>query len=203
MAERVMGYLDGFNFYFGLRTRGWDRFLWLDPVLLLKNLLRDGQVLVGVKYFTARLSGPGSKWLQQKVFLEAIEGGDRCSLHFGQYQDELRRCSKCGFECLVPNEKMTDVNIATEILVDGFQNTFDEAILVSGDGDLAPALLKLRGIPGKRIIVAFPPRRSSRLLQQAAHAYFTIGRRKLAASQMPDHVIKPNGIILERPQDWR
>ena len=27
---RVVTYIDGFNLYFGLRSQGWERFLWLD-----------------------------------------------------------------------------------------------------------------------------------------------------------------------------
>jgi len=203
MHQRVMGYIDGFNLYFGLRDSGWERLLWLDPVLLIEKLLKPHQELIGVRYFTARLSGPGPKWEQQGIFLDALSGRDRCTLHLGQYQTELRRCSRCRLETPVSSEKMTDVKIATEMLADGFQGAFDSAILVSGDGDLAPALRKVRDLSGKRTIVAFPPKRSSGLLKTAAHAWFHIGRDKLAASQLPDQIVTAAGVVLERPTDWR
>ncbi|MDQ3508032.1 MAG: NYN domain-containing protein [Actinomycetota bacterium] len=61
MAQRVAAYIDGFNLYFGLKDRGWKRFYWLDVALLVENLLKPGQELAGVKYFTARISDPPDK----------------------------------------------------------------------------------------------------------------------------------------------
>ncbi|MGB4726560.1 MAG: NYN domain-containing protein, partial [Thermogutta sp.] len=55
---RVMLYVDGFNLYFGLRTKGWKRYYWLDVQRLGEKLLRPNQSLVGVKYFTADIRGP-------------------------------------------------------------------------------------------------------------------------------------------------
>ena len=46
--RRVMVYVDGFNLYYGLRTKGWRRFYWLDMQALSENLLRRGQRLAGV-----------------------------------------------------------------------------------------------------------------------------------------------------------
>ena len=54
---RVMVYVDGFNLYYGLRTKGWRRLYWLDMQALSENLLRRGQRLAGVRYFTARITG--------------------------------------------------------------------------------------------------------------------------------------------------
>jgi len=51
--DRVIAYIDGFNLYFGLRDKGWRRYLWLDVQKLSTNLLKPGQQLVFTKYFTA------------------------------------------------------------------------------------------------------------------------------------------------------
>jgi len=37
---RVITYIDGFNLYFGLKSQGWERFLWLDVQALSRNLLK-------------------------------------------------------------------------------------------------------------------------------------------------------------------
>ena len=50
----VVGYVDGYNIYYGLRSKGWRRFFWLDLRALLSELLEPGEVLAAVKYFTAR-----------------------------------------------------------------------------------------------------------------------------------------------------
>jgi len=56
MRERVGVYIDGFNFYFGLRDAGLDQFRWLDFAALGDNLLQSNQDLIAVKYFTALIS---------------------------------------------------------------------------------------------------------------------------------------------------
>lgn len=81
---------------------------------------------------------------------------------------------------------MTDVNIAVELFCDASNNQFDTALLVSGDSDLAAPLKAIRRrLPDKRVAVAFPPDRFSKELRSVAHAYFTIGRARRSASQLP------------------
>lgn len=60
-AERVIGYIDGFNLYFGLRDKGWRCYYWLDVKLLCQNLLKSPQHLLTVKYFTSRIKFPADK----------------------------------------------------------------------------------------------------------------------------------------------
>ena len=55
---------------------------------------------------------------------------------------------------------------------------------------------------GERVIVASPPARHSSQLTNAATAAFTIGRKKLKDSQLPDEVVKPDGFVLRRPTQW-
>jgi hypothetical protein len=49
-SSRVVAYIDGFNLYYGLRSKGWRRYLWLDLNQLIASLLRPYQELSGVKY---------------------------------------------------------------------------------------------------------------------------------------------------------
>jgi hypothetical protein len=49
MPNRVIVYVDGFNLYFGLKSKKWQRYYWLNPRLLAENLLKPGQTLVAVK----------------------------------------------------------------------------------------------------------------------------------------------------------
>ena len=52
----VIFYIDGFNFYFGLRNGGspWKRFYWIDFVKLFESFLKENEQLVCIKYYTAR-----------------------------------------------------------------------------------------------------------------------------------------------------
>ncbi len=99
---------------------------------------------------------------------------------------------------------MTDVNIAVELLLDATDDKFDTAIIVSGDSDLTPPISAvLKRFPEKRVIVAFPPKRSSKALKRAASGWFSIDRRTLKRSQFAEHVHASKGNILERPEKWR
>jgi uncharacterized LabA/DUF88 family protein len=90
-----------------------------------------------------------------------------------------------------------------ELLTDTFTNNFDTAIIVSADSDLSPPIEKVRLLfPQKRILVAFPPGRSSKRLMQIALGYFYISRSRLAQSQLPNQITLPSGYVLNRPQPW-
>ncbi|WP_081910120.1 NYN domain-containing protein [Thermopetrobacter sp. TC1] len=204
--ERVITYIDGFNLYYGLREKNWKRFYWLNPVSLSEKLLKSNQVLVVCRYFTARIksSDHGHQDAnKQKVYLDALKTLDNLDCIYGKYMINYRNCFKCGCKWAEPKEKKTDVNIATQILIDAFNDKFDTAIIVSGDSDLSPPIKAIRNyFPEKRIIVAFPPKRVSVELKQVANAYLYIGKDKLKNSQLPQQIKLSNGHILKKPESW-
>ncbi|MCM2273355.1 MAG: NYN domain-containing protein [Candidatus Didemnitutus sp.] len=205
--QRVIAYVDGFNLFFGLKSKGWKQFYWLDVHRAALALLRSGQRLVEVKYFTSRVSsahGDPAQARRQAIYLEALATLPSVSLYFGHYLSKAVRCHACGAQWQKHDEKMTDVNIATELLVDAFEDRFDTALLVSAESDLAGPILRLRALfPGKRVVVVFPPDRASKRLEQIASATLHVGRGVLAGAQLPDEVIKPSGFALQRPESWR
>jgi uncharacterized LabA/DUF88 family protein len=201
--NRVISYIDGFNLYFGLRDKGWRRFYWLNVQLLVQNLLKFNQELIMTKYFTARVIGATDKEKRQSTFIEALETLSNLEIFYGKYQLNPRECPPCGFKDQVPNEKMTDVNIAVEIFSDAAKDKFDTALLLSADSDLAPLVRAVKNtFTHKRIVVAFPPKRESVELRNIAHACLRIGRANFARSLFPDKVKKPDGFILQRPPSW-
>jgi len=204
MDQRVIAYIDGFNLYFGLRAAGWKRFYWLNLQTLARNLLKSEQELVFTKYFTSRVSYPPEKERRQSTFLEALETLNEFRIYYGHYQMNPQRCRECGNKVMIPSEKMTDVNMAVEILKDAFQDMFDVALLMSADSDLTAPVLAIKNLfPGKRMIVAFPPQRHSAQLERLAHGSMQIGRASLAKSVFPDKVPKADGFILEKPAEWK
>ena len=204
--QRVAVYVDGFNLYHGLRSKGWRRYYWLDPCRLAVNLLRSDQELAAVRYFTARIPrdlGHHGRSVRQSVYLEALSTLPGLSIHFGYYVLKERRCQRCGASWQLPEEKMTDVNIAIEMIGDAQHDVFDTAIIVSGDGDLTGPISAIRRRhPGKRVVAAFPPNRSSFRLRDAATASLTIGRRILGKSQLPGRIVQSDGYVLTRPAEW-
>lgn len=204
--SRVIGYIDGFNLFFGLRDSKLRRYYWLNPEKLVANLLKEGQVLVGTNYFTARISpnpADPDKHLRQQAYLEALETLPGVDIVFGQYLTKPKSCLRCHAAWQQNEEKMTDVNIAVCLLTDAMDDAFDTAIIVSADSDLVPPVQAVRQrFSRKRVIIACPPARHSTRLAGVANASFTIGRKKLADSQLPDVVTNTAGYNLRRPDIW-
>lgn len=200
--KRVITYIDGFNLYFGM-TQSWQDIKWLDINLLSTKLLRSGQTLEQVNYFTSRVNNNHSKEVRQKVYLEALaEQG--VQIIYGQYRGNKETCYKCGNSWPNSKEKMTDVNIATHLLRDAFTDSYDIALLVSGDSDLVPPVeTVLKTFPNKRIVVVFPPNRKSKHLEKVASASFILGRKILKNSQLPNVIVKADGYKLQKPPQWR
>ena len=98
---------------------------------------------------------------------------------------------------------MTDVNIAVALFRDAMLGVFDTAIVISADSDLiGPLDAVLSSYPGKRILVAFPPKRKSADLQRHATAAFTLGRKLISDSQLPPQVVNQDGYIIDKPSHW-
>lgn len=202
--ERVITYIDGFNLYFGLRSKKWQRYYWLNLNLLASNLMKPYQRHICTKYFTSRIVNPPAKHKRQTVYLEALETLPNLSIFYGKYQHNQHTCPNCGNIEIIPSEKMTDVNIAVELLADAYQDTFDTALLISADSDLTAPIEKVRQLfPKKKVVSAFPPDRISKELIRTSSAYFTISRTVLANSQFNDQVRSKTGYLLVRPVEWK
>lgn len=200
--ERVIVYVDGFNLYFGMVEAGLQHCKWLDIEKLTKYLLKSHQELKAVKYFTSRVSNNPKKQKRQTTYIEALETKG-IEIIPGQYQSSCIHCNNCGNRWNTFNEKMTDVNIATYLLVDAFKNQYDTAMLISGDSDLVPPIKVVNEkVSEKRVLVVFPPKRKNDAVAKVAKGNFVIGRRNLEKSQFPDEVEKSDGFVLKKPDRW-
>lgn len=200
--QRVKIYLDGFNLYFGMKDMGWQRYYWLNVYKLAQEIMPKGAELVGVSYFTSHVTGSPGKQKRQNDYLEALQTTPT-QIIYGKYISEPYYCYSCANEAFTFKEKMTDVNIAVEMMEDAFVDRFDKALLISGDSDLTPPIAKIRKLfPEKEINVWFPPERKSSELKKAASNTFDINRTLLRDSQFPEEVTKADGYVLRRPEKW-
>jgi uncharacterized LabA/DUF88 family protein len=201
---RVVAYVDGFNLYHGLKAGYGRRYHWLDLQELVRGLLRPGQELLEVQYFTARVRDSPDSELRQALYLEALASHSlRVRLIEGRFQDKPRECLNCGTRWMVYEEKETDVNIAIAMLTDAVRDMYDTALLVSADSDLRPVVAAVKHLrTGKRIIAAFPPRRRSRDLAQAVDGYISVDHATVRNSQLPSEIVTKGGVRLTRPAYW-
>lgn len=213
--ERTIVYIDGFNLYFGIRASGWRKYYWLDMVAFATKLAGATRQLVQTRYFTSRISGPpvgntsnwaqrqGAKRKRQSDYLDALTTLSGLDLQLGHYLAKPASCHSCGASWTTHEEKMTDVNIATSLLTDAFQDRFDTAMIVSGDSDLVPPILAVRrNFPQKKVVVVFPPNRNSAALKRHATQTLVVHETALRDSQLPDPVVTAVGFSIARPAQW-
>jgi hypothetical protein len=213
--ERVTVYVDGFNFYYGLKRtkvvdRDWKKFYWIDFVKLFEYFSGENQVLQKVVYFTATPLNI-QKSSRQSALLNAnkLINGNRFEIIKGKYYDKQILCPFCKAAISKPEEKRTDVNISVQMIGDCALDKTDIVILVSADSDLVPPLEFIqKHFPNKRIKVHFPPSGFSSDL--ANHVKRNRGKViklennkiKFFNSIMPDNVTK-DGKTYSIPEKWK
>lgn len=200
--DRVVAYIDGFNLYFGMKDSGFKRYYWLNVKALITTFLRPNQQLEHVKYFTAKIGRPFDKAQRQQNYLQALETLSNTTIYYGRYIQDKRTCPNCGSDYFANSEKMTDVNIAVEMMVDAQQDNFDTAILISGDSDLTGPVKAVRNLFQKNVLVLFPPKRYSHDLSTHASAYINIGEARLKKSVFPRDISLPKGKVISCPTRW-
>ena len=94
---RVAAYVDGFNLYFGLKDTSGRRYLWLDLQSLTTSLLKPGQVLTQVTYFTAYVRNKPDSKRRQSAYVDALAAhSPLVTTVNGRFQAKDRRCFGCG-----------------------------------------------------------------------------------------------------------
>lgn len=201
--QRVSFYIDGYNFYRGLRDKKWQRFYWLDMVIFCSQFLKSHQQLVEVNYFTAI---PKDKRKQERFdcFLTANRLNPKFTLLLGKFMEKTIPVG----EKLIRTyeEKQTDVHIAVKMIRDVVLDKCDCSILVSADSDLTPPIDFLHEYkPSHRVYVYFPPNRFSYDLKQRGNAVVHLQNHpmKFSAALLPDSIDLPNGHTINRPAKWK
>jgi len=207
--QRVIVYVDGFNFYYGLKTialrdQRWKKFYWLDIVSFFEKMLTYKQELVVVNYFSARPHDiDASK--RQDLFFSANKLNTKFRLILGKYLKKDIICKNCGNIIHSFEEKETDVRIATQMINDVYKKSCDITIIVSADSDIIPSVELIREInPEHKIYVYFPPLRHSVSLSNACDSERKLSNFKARFNQsmLSDRVTLLNGTVIDRPNKW-
>lgn len=93
---------------------------------------------------------------------------------------------------------MTDINIATHMLADAYEDRFDTTFIISSDSNQVR-----KRFPNKLHIVEFPPNRQSAQLKKASNGFLSIDVVKLPQNLLTDPVITASGFAQYRPVHWR
>ena len=208
MATNV--YIDGFNLYYGA-LKGTD-FRWLDLSALCRELLPKDHVGT-IRYFTARvrqLPNDRSAPQRQGTYLRALETIPNITIHFGHFLQHRRRLPLANpgsgpktAEVLKIEEKGSDVNLATMLLLDAFKGACDTSVVISNDSDLKTPLNVARSELGMRVGVVnpHPASRRSHALSRNADFFKQLRRTALAKSQFADPLTDSRGVF-HKPVAW-
>jgi uncharacterized LabA/DUF88 family protein len=202
--QKVIVYVDGFNFYYGLKSKGWRKYYWLDMVKFAEKLLRPHQQLVEVCYFSAKPTNP-DKSKRQDAFFQANKQNPVFTLYLGKYLTKNIKCNYCSNIIHSFEEKETDVRVATTMLADVYLNRCDLTVLISADSDLVPPIERIKEInPAHKVIVCFPPNRSSFNLRKWSNGIKILSDIKLYEEcLLPEKIALPDGFILQCPAKWK
>lgn len=195
--------MDGFNFYYGLKTPKWKKYYWIDIVKLFEMFLRPNQELVAVKYFSARPADIG-KSKRQDAFFQANNENPLFKLILGKYLKKTIECFKCHNIIHTYEEKESDVRFATQIVSDAYQRNCDIAIIVSADSDMIPAI-ELAKETHVKVFIYFPPNQFSSNLStmgNGAPVHMQRFEHRFKKALMSNTIHLSGGFDLKKPAEW-
>ena len=214
---RTIVYIDGFNLYYGACRAPGRR--WLNPLALAQRLLPNDEI-AEIAYFTANIKrdpeDPGAQD-RQRLYHRALQTIPILEIFLGRYiskrvrgdlvdaaPDELSRRTVLTYE-----EKGTDVNLATRLLLDGFNRRYESAAVISNDGDLKMPIRVVREELGLHVTVVNPVlhsrHRSAALSPDPLPvnaSFIRLSARDVTECQFPDQIVSPKGARLVKPEMW-
>jgi NYN domain len=213
MQKRVVVYVDGFNLYYGVRNYSGAKWLNLDS---LCRLLLPHYDIHKIKYFTAQVSASPrdpNKPLRQQIFWRALRTIPRLEIiegHFISHPVEVRPIAPipggpATVTIMKTEEKGSDVNLATHMIVDAVDGVFEIAVVISNDSDLALPIEIVR-TRFQRDVIVFNPHQAkgskpSKRLQQVATQFRPLRKGPVCASQFPATLTDARGTIT-KPKGW-
>lgn len=139
-----------------MSRKGWRDRLWLDYRSLMEAILRPGQELVRVAYFTA-LSNNHDSQRRQKTYIRALEARGGLEVIYGKITPRSMSCGACDHRWKRPQEKESDVGMTVQMLADAYARRMDEVWVMSRDTDFRPAVEHLAINLRVKVIIVPPP----------------------------------------------
>jgi hypothetical protein len=199
-------YVDGFNLYYGA-VKG-TPYRWLNIAAMCRLLLPHDQIS-RIKYFTAlvnpRPNDPDQPARQQILF-RALRTIPNLSITLGTFLTHevmvpLAPPASGYVKVIKTEEKGSDVNLATELLVDGFSNDYEIAIIISNDSDLLLPIQVVTRHLSKPVGLLNPQKHPSVALLPHVKFVKQIRSGVLAKSQFPTILSDSQGSF-SKPVGW-
>lgn len=201
-------YIDGFNLYYGaLKGTGYK---WLDVSALARLLLPKDRIK-RIRYFTARVrprSDDPQQALRQDIYLRALRTIRNLTIHFGRFQTSrvMMPLAKPGRRkrmalVIKTEEKGSDVNLASYLLLDAFHGDCDTAVVISNDSDLKQPIEMAKNDFGIKVGVVNPHPRRRRSLDLNPSFFKQLRKSAVKKCQFPSTLWDSSGKIF-KPTGW-
>jgi hypothetical protein len=103
----------------------------------------------------------------------------------------------------VTEEKGSDVNLASHLLVDGFTGKYEAAVVVSNDADLLEPVRLVRAVLGLPVgVVKVEGGQRACVFAKQADFVRTKRRGHFAAAQLPHELTGAHGRRISKPAEW-
>lgn len=208
---RTYVYVDGFNLYYGCLKN--TPYRWLNLDALSRRIYRRNDIR-RIRYFTAHITPRPHKpqeLANQLTYIRALETLPTVHVHLGTFlvkrtkgmliDPRTNKVTSQVVSVAMPEEKGSDVNLATHLVADAFAGAFDVAIIVSNDTDLVEPIKVVRDRLGLHVGVLSPFKSISWPLRNAAEFYRCIRESHLKVSQFPPTMSDRHGRIV-KPAGW-
>lgn len=211
---RTNFYVDAFNLYYGCIRNTSYRWLNIDE-FCRRSLPPPRNLLNRIRYFTALVKARPNNPQQpnrQQTLLRAYRTMPTIAIHLGQYLE-----TKVMMRLVTPladgttrvlvhksEEKGSDVNLASHLLADAFENDYDVAVVVSNDSDLCETIKLVRMKLKKKVLALLPcrpGRTQSYELKKVVNKWMIVDPAILASSQFASQIPDIHGII-HKPATW-
>jgi uncharacterized LabA/DUF88 family protein len=172
--------------------------------------LQQHNELLQIRYFTAHLrprpNDPEQPY-RQLAYLRALQTIPHHSTHYGHFLSQKVKMPSADdpnkkVMVIKTEEKWSDVNLATQLLFDGFNDRYDLAVIVANDSDyLEPVKVVRRDLKKKVGIINPRTTRPSRVLKNEADFFKSVRPSALKRSQFPKELQDAEGRI-RKPDQW-
>ena len=139
--DRVAVFIDGANLYKALKYKFTRASVDFGK---LAGLLVGERQLLRTYYYNAAYPGSDTRAKDQQKFFDALKKIPYLELRLGKLQPK-----DGSYE-----QKGVDVHLAVRMIDLAFRNTYDVAVLISGDSDFVPAVNMVKNL-GKHVELAF------------------------------------------------
>jgi hypothetical protein len=220
---KTIVYVDGFNLYYRMLKER-PHYKWLNPLRLATEVLDPANRIIKLWYFTAHVSArvdPNAP-ARQQIYLDALETIPEIEPRFGKFLvkkrwaglatpdlDPAKPRAKPPFQpwpavvrIYRTDEKGSDVNLATQLLIDSFKNNYEVAVVITNDTDLVEPIRFATQEMKKIVGLLTPVPKPANTLTAVSSFTRHIREQHLAAAQFPNPLTLKNGKVQAKPPSW-